>query len=108
MRECIAGTDTSGPKIVHIKIHEAINLAENAEEYPAKNIYGTKLMTDYALFHNGEQISKAHSTRYAAEVEAYDQGAVIKWGPDFPRDASGASLADGYEVKPVEERTNDD
>ena len=61
-------------------------------------------MTDYALFHNGKQISKAHSTHAAATMECYDHGVAVRWAPDFPGDRYRVTLADGYEVKPVEDK----
>lgn len=64
-------------------------------------------MTDYALFLNGEQISKAHSTHAAAMVEVFEAGAAVRSAADFPGDWSGTVMADGYEVKPVEERDDD-
>lgn len=61
-------------------------------------------MTDYALFHNGERISKAHSTWVAAMIEAYERGVreAIR-SPDFSGGRHGTMLVDGYEVKPVED-----
>ena len=59
-------------------------------------------MTDYALFRNGEQISKAHSTRVAALIEAFEAGAAVQSAAGFPDGWSGTVMADGYEVKPVE------
>lgn len=32
----------------------------------------------YALFKDGVRVSKAHSTRYAVEVEAFEAGLMIK------------------------------
>lgn len=51
----------------------------------------------YALFKDGKQISKSHSSPIAAATEAYELGAVIEWSGDF-RPGSGIVLADGYEV----------
>lgn len=53
----------------------------------------------YALFHNGQQIGKAHSTKRAAEIEAYERFVVIDYCADFIGDRSGRCLADGYEIK---------
>lgn len=55
----------------------------------------------FALFKDGEQTSKAHSSREAVAVEAYEAGAVINWGADFSSDMPGLGLADGYEIKEV-------
>ena len=52
----------------------------------------------WALFKNGQQISKAHSTKIAAATEAYEHGAVMRWTGDFTP-GSGIMLASGYEVK---------
>jgi len=43
-------------------------------------------MTLYALFHDGEKISKAHTTREAVVIEAYERGAVGEHHPYFPGD----------------------
>lgn len=48
----------------------------------------------WALFHDGRQVSKAHSTRIAAMIEAMEARAVI-------RSEHSYELADGYEVRPV-------
>lgn len=61
----------------------------------------------YALFKDGKQISKAHTTESVVWIEAYEKGAVISSSPDFVPDdaffpARGAkSLADGYEIRPL-------
>ena len=62
-------------------------------------------MTDYALFHHGKQVSKAHSNRIAAQMEAYEFGVVLDSAiGDFPGDSpSVRRLATGYEVKEVDE-----
>lgn len=51
-------------------------------------------MIQYALFKDGEQVSKAHSTEVAVYVEAYELGCVLE-------DEYGVSLANGYEIKEV-------
>ena len=53
----------------------------------------------FALFHDGKQVSKAHTTRRAAVIEAYEQKAVVDCGADFTHDTEGRYLADGYEIK---------
>jgi hypothetical protein len=40
----------------------------------------------FALFRDGKQISKAHSTRHAAVMDAYTHGAMLRVSPDFPGD----------------------
>lgn len=58
--------------------------------------------TSFALFKDGIQISKAHSTRGVAMVEAFQRKAVVSWSQDFWSDpAPGLAMADGYEVKEV-------
>lgn len=51
----------------------------------------------WALFRNGKQISKSHSSPIAAATEAYELGVVIQWSGDFIP-GGGIVLADGYEV----------
>ena len=46
----------------------------------------------YALFKDGTQVSKAHSTRLAAQTEAHEAGAVVN--------VKGMTcLASGYEIR---------
>ena len=62
-------------------------------------------MTLYALFFHGQQISKAHSTRRAAVIEAFERGAVERSSEDFPEDPESLRdpvLAKGYEIRPLE------
>ena len=54
-------------------------------------------MTMYALFKDGKQISQAHPTRLAAEIEAYKHNAVLHWPGDY-QVGDTLVLADGYEV----------
>jgi hypothetical protein len=50
----------------------------------------------YALFKDGEQVSKSHSTRRAVEIEAFEAGIVIYgYGQRY--------LPEGYEIKEVKE-----
>ena len=59
-------------------------------------------MTLYALFLDGQQISKAHTTRRAVLVEAFERGAVERRSEDFPGDpAAHIALSPGYEIRPV-------
>lgn len=54
----------------------------------------------FALFREGQQISKAHSTWQAAIAEAYAHGAIINCGADFPGDKEARrALANGYEIR---------
>ena len=48
----------------------------------------------YALFKNDKQISKAHTTRRAALIEAYELNVVIQGRKLF-------GLIKGYEIKEV-------
>jgi hypothetical protein len=59
-------------------------------------------MTLYALFLDGRQISKAHTTRQAVVMEAFERGAVERRSEDFPGDpATHAAPAPGYEIRPI-------
>lgn len=53
----------------------------------------------YALFKDGKQYSKAHPTKEAATIEAYEKGVVIDYGADFVGDKSGRCLAGGFEIR---------
>lgn len=56
----------------------------------------------YALFLDGKQISKAHTTRAAAMVEAFERGAVERRSEDFPGDPPAhTALAPRYEIRHV-------
>jgi hypothetical protein len=56
--------------------------------------------TGFALFKDGVQVSKAHSTRGAAMIEAFQWKAVVSWSKDFWSDpAPGLCMVEGYEVK---------
>jgi hypothetical protein len=56
----------------------------------------------FALFKDGERVSKVHDTRGVAMVEAFQQGAVLSWSKDFWSDpAPGLVMAAGYEVREV-------
>jgi hypothetical protein len=58
--------------------------------------------TPYALFFR--QISKAHTTREAVAVEAFERGAVVRRSVDFPGDPPATpALAAGYEIRPIPE-----
>lgn len=60
----------------------------------------------YALFKDGKQISKAHSTKDAAAIEAYERGLVWDCNADFPGDKPGKELAAGYEINPIDNERN--
>lgn len=60
----------------------------------------------YALFKDGGQISKAHSTFAAAFIEAHEIGAIASSGvSDFPGDRAPScetvSLLSGYSIEVV-------
>lgn len=49
----------------------------------------------FALFQSGQQISKPHSTKIAAMIEAFERGAVIRCRCSY-------ELANGYDVRKVD------
>jgi hypothetical protein len=51
------------------------------------------------LFHDGRQVSKAHSTREAVLVEAHERRAVITESSDFGDFRRIARLVRGYEIR---------
>jgi hypothetical protein len=59
----------------------------------------------YALFHNGKQVGKAHSTRAVALAEAIRLGVLIRTSRDFVGDGYLSGLTDhlaaGYEIREV-------
>jgi hypothetical protein len=55
--------------------------------------------TTYALFKDGKQISKAHSTKAPVIVEAYERSAIIINHADMQGDETTIDLANGYEIK---------
>lgn len=57
--------------------------------------------TLYALFKDGKQVSKAHSTRNAVITEAHELGVVFAYHADMPGDVSGRDLAAGYKIQEV-------
>lgn len=57
--------------------------------------------TKYALFHEGKQVSKAHSSDYAVMVEAFEIGAVVTNHADFGDEKTVTTLANGYEIKNI-------
>ena len=94
-----------------IAIAAAINaIATMAAKSPANTASEDWMPSDkavttrFALFHDGKQISKAHSTRLAVVHEGFEQGAVIRYSVDFLNDAlrsQDIELADGYEIREV-------
>ena len=56
----------------------------------------------YAIFKDDKQVTKAHSTREAAMVEAFEAKLAYYASPDFPGDKGGFGLYDGYKLKEVE------
>ena len=61
--------------------------------------------TFYALFKNGKQISKPHSTRFVCVIEAYERGLVVVGFKDFISDPGPYRqlpvLAENVEVREV-------
>jgi len=59
----------------------------------------------YALFKDGEQISKSHSTRDVCVIEAYERGLVVVGFKDFVSDPGPYRqlpvLANNVEIKEV-------
>jgi|HubBroStandDraft_4_1064222.scaffolds.fasta_scaffold122747_5 hypothetical protein len=55
----------------------------------------------YALFKDGRQYSKAHSTKEAAAIEAYEKGVIVDWGTDFPSDKPGRGIMEGFEIRKI-------
>lgn len=55
----------------------------------------------WALFKDGEQLSKSHPIKAAAVMEAFERGLVLRFSADFTGDKSGECLPDGYEIKEV-------
>ena len=58
-------------------------------------------LNGYALFKDGQKMSKSHKSKYSAWIEAFDHKAIVSWGVDFAGDKPGIGLADGYEIKEV-------
>ena len=57
----------------------------------------------YALFKDGQQVSKSHHHRATVYIEAIEQKAAWLHHGDFTGDdLGGVELADGYEIKEVE------
>lgn len=56
----------------------------------------------YALFYNGKQLSKAHSTKDAAMIEAFERRIVIDGSPDFIGDKGFRTFAGGFEIKEID------
>lgn len=62
----------------------------------------TELQTTYAVFQDGKQISKEHSTKEACAVEAFELGCVVSGTWDFnPKEDFGKALAFGCEIKEI-------
>lgn len=64
----------------------------------------------FAIFKYGKRITKGHSVRWTAVVQAMELGFVYSTGvPDSIGDQGGYEMAffDGYEIKEYEEGTED-
>lgn len=58
----------------------------------------------FALFKDGEQVSKAHSTKFAAVIEAIEKGLATRSDHDFPDTAPSVhtvALAEGVEIREI-------
>lgn len=56
----------------------------------------------YALFKDGRRVSKIHTVRSVAVMEAFDRRVVVLSSQDFFDDpVTGYGLTDGYEIKEV-------
>jgi len=61
-------------------------------------------MTTYAIFKDGIQISKTHSTREAVIMEAYSHGVVVQGSKVFgdePDSVCDKTLSNGYEIRRI-------
>ena len=61
----------------------------------------------WAVFKDGVQASKAHSTKEAALIEGFEAKLIYQYYPDFLGDTGGTGMVNGYEVKEVKEDTNE-
>jgi hypothetical protein len=57
--------------------------------------------TRFALVLDGKQVSKAHSTRHAVIIEAYERNIVARTTTDFGSDNGYDWLPPGYEIREV-------
>lgn len=58
----------------------------------------------YALFKDGKQISKAHSSRIVCEIEAFELGVVVQGSKGFgnePDSVEDKVLLNGYNIMEV-------
>ena len=60
-------------------------------------------MERHAVFKNGKQITGSYTMERSAKFIALASGWMVDVSADFAGDWSGRTLADGYEIKPVEE-----
>lgn len=56
----------------------------------------------YAIFKDDKQVTKAHSTKEAAMVEAFEAKLACYAYPDFPGDKGGLFLDDGCTLKELD------
>lgn len=57
----------------------------------------------YAIFKDNKQVTKAHSTKEAAMIEAFEGKHAHYASRDFVGDKGGFFLNKGYEIKEVED-----
>jgi hypothetical protein len=55
----------------------------------------------YALFLDGKQVTKEHSTKHAVIIEAYEKRLVMRTTPDFGEPETYNWLPVGYKIKEV-------
>jgi hypothetical protein len=55
----------------------------------------------YTVYKDGEPVSKVHPHRETALIEAFQMGAVVSHGADWPGDYEGICLADGFEIREI-------
>jgi len=56
----------------------------------------------YALFDGDRRISKAHSSKEAVAVEAYERKLVLDYSADFAGDKASRSLPNGISIREVD------
>ena len=59
------------------------------------------MQKQYAVFKDGKQVTKAHSTKEAAMVEAFEKKLAYYAYPDFYNQVGGLFLIDGVKLKQI-------
>lgn len=85
------------------QISKAADVAfQNFMKEQGHEIIEVRTEMSYALFKDGEQVSKAHSTRDAVIGEALAKKAIVYGSPDFigkQKSCNTCSLKEGYEIR---------